>query len=64
MPSYPTLRRFMQANGLDKRRRVTSRRTDGADRAEDKLANREIRGYEAEYVGSLWRMRSSALCGV
>src|SRR5271154_3932629 len=54
MPSYPTLRRFMRVNGLDKRRRVTSRQTDGADRAEDKLADREIRGYEAEYVGSLW----------
>ena len=54
VPSYPTLRRFMKANGLDKRRRVTSRQTDGADRAEDKLADREIRGYEAEYVGSLW----------
>jgi putative transposase len=40
-------------NALDKRRRVTSRQTDGADRAEDKLAD-EIRGYEAEYVGSLW----------
>jgi putative transposase len=25
VPSYPTLRRFMKANGLDKRRRVTSR---------------------------------------
>ena len=50
-PVYPTLRRFMKANGLDKRRRVTSRQTDGADRAEDKLADREIRGYEAEYVG-------------
>jgi putative transposase len=54
VPSYPTLRRFMKVNGLDKRRRVTSRQTDGADRAEDKLADREIRGYEAEYVGSLW----------
>jgi hypothetical protein len=36
------------------RRKVTPRRIDGADRAEDKLADREIRGYEAEYVGSLW----------
>ena len=34
VPSYPTLRRFMKANGLDKRRRVTSRQTDGAERAE------------------------------
>jgi putative transposase len=48
------LRRFMKVNGLDKRRRVTSRQTDGADRAEERFANREIRGYEAEYVGSLW----------
>ena len=30
VPSYPTLRRFMKANGLDKRRRVTSRQTSGA----------------------------------
>jgi putative transposase len=54
VPSYPTLRRFMKANGLNRRRRVTSRRTEGAERAEDKLAEREIRGYEAEYVNGLW----------
>ena len=54
VPSYPTLRRFMKANGLNRRRRVTSRRTAGAERAEDKLAEREIRGYEAEYVNGLW----------
>ena len=54
VPSYPTLRRFMKANGLNRRRRVTSRRTAGAERAEDKLAEREIRSYEAEYVGGLW----------
>ena len=30
VPSYATLRRFMRANGLDKRRRITTRRTDGA----------------------------------
>ena len=54
VPSYPTLRRFMKSNGLNRRRRVTSRRTAGAERAEDKLAEREIRGYEAEYVNGLW----------
>ena len=54
VPSYPTLRRFLKANGLDKRRRVTSRRTDGADRAEARLVEREIRSYEAEYVKGLW----------
>src|ERR1700682_965291 len=44
----------MKANGLDKRRRVTSRQTAGAERAEARLFDREIRSYEAEYVGSLW----------
>jgi putative transposase len=54
LPSYPTLRRFMRANGLDKRRRLTPRRSDGAERAEARLADREIRSYEAEYVNGLW----------
>jgi len=54
VPSYPTLRRFMKANGLAKRRRLTPRRTDGAERAEARIADREIRSYEAEYVGGLW----------
>ncbi|HYL70816.1 MAG TPA: DDE-type integrase/transposase/recombinase, partial [Candidatus Dormibacteraeota bacterium] len=54
LPSYPTLRRFMKANGLDKRRRLTPRHSDGAERAEARLADREIRSYEAEYVNGLW----------
>ena len=54
VPSYPTLRRFMKANGLDKRRRLTPRHTDGAERAEVRILDREIRSYEAEYVGGLW----------
>jgi putative transposase len=54
VPSYPTLRRFMKSNGLDKRRRLTPRTTDGAERAEARLVDREIRSYEAEYVDGLW----------
>ena len=54
VPAYATLRRFMKANGLDRRRRVTPRRTDGADCAEARLVDREIRSYEAEYVNGLW----------
>ena len=54
VPSYPTLRRFMKANGLDKRRRLTPRTTGGAERAEARIGNREIRSYEAEYVNGLW----------
>jgi putative transposase len=53
VPSYATLRRFLKANGLNKRRRVTSRRTEGAERAEARFLNREVRSYEAEHVGSL-----------
>jgi putative transposase len=54
LPCYDTLRRFMKANGLDKRRRVTPRQTAGAERAEARLFDREIRSYEAEYVNGLW----------
>jgi len=54
LPCYDTLRRFMKANGLDKRRRVTSRQTAGADRAEARLLDREVRSYEAAYVNGLW----------
>jgi putative transposase len=54
VPSYATLRRFMSANGLARRRRVTARRTDGAERAEARIAEREVRSYEAEYVNALW----------
>ena len=53
-PSYATLRRFLKANGLDKRRHVTPRQTAGADRAEARLFDREVRSYEAAYVNGLW----------
>jgi putative transposase len=53
VPSYSTLRRFLKSHGLDKRRRVTPRRTTGAERAEARRDEREVRSYEAEYVGSL-----------
>jgi transposase InsO family protein len=54
VPSYSTVRRFLKANGLFRRRRVTSRRTEGAERAEARLDDREVRGYEAAYVNGLW----------
>jgi putative transposase len=53
LPSYATLRRFLKANGFTKRRRLTSRRTEGAERAEARFLDREVRSYETEYVGSL-----------
>ncbi|HEU5284616.1 MAG TPA: DDE-type integrase/transposase/recombinase [Burkholderiales bacterium] len=54
LPSYTTLRRFMRANGLAKRRRLSPRYTDGARRAEARLVAREVRSYEAEHVNGLW----------
>ena len=54
-PSYATLRRFLRAaHGLDKRRPLAPRRTEGAGRAEARLFDREVRSYEAEYVNGLW----------
>jgi hypothetical protein len=64
VPSYSTLRRFLEAHGLSKRRRLTSRRTEGAERAEARLLDREVRSFEAAYVNGLWHMQSSGLCGV
>jgi transposase InsO family protein len=54
VPSYATLRRFMRANGLDKRRRLSPHATAGAERAEARIVEREVRRYEAEYVNGLW----------
>jgi transposase InsO family protein len=53
-PSYSTVRRFMKANGLLRRRRVSSTRTPGALAAEARLDTLEVRSYEAVYVNGLW----------
>ncbi len=53
MPSYSSIRRFLQGQGWRKRRRLSTRETAGAERAEARLAAREVRSYEAEYVGGL-----------
>lgn len=54
LPSYSSIRRLFEAQGWRKRRRLSSRDTPGAQRAEARLAAREVRSYEAPYVGSLW----------
>ena len=63
VPSYATVRRFLAAHGLTRRRPVTTRQTDGALAAAARLEAREVRSYEAEYVNGLWLMQTSALCG-
>ncbi len=54
VPSYWTVRRFMKAHGLARRRRRGARTSAGAARAAARLEAREVRSYEAEYVGGLW----------
>jgi transposase InsO family protein len=56
MPSYSTVRRLMKVTGLTKRRRLSSKETEGALRAELRLDTREVRSYEAEYVGGLYHL--------
>ncbi len=56
MPSYSTVRRFMKGSGLAKRRRLSSKDTLGALKAELRLDQREVRSYESEHVGGLWHL--------
>jgi transposase InsO family protein len=53
--SYSTVKRYMQACGMLRRRRGPKLRP-GEARAARRRENREIRSYEAEYVGSLWHL--------
>ena len=54
LASYAVVRRWMKSQGLFRQRRQRSRHTPGAQRAEERLENLEVRSYEAEYVGGLW----------
>jgi transposase InsO family protein len=53
LPGYGTIRRYMKAQGLHRKRRP-KRNSPGAEQAEQRLAKREVRSFEAEYVHSLW----------
>ena len=55
-PSYPSIRRFMQAHGLLKRRRLSHKDTTGAKIAEARFEALEVRSYESEYVNALWHL--------
>jgi transposase InsO family protein len=54
LPSYSTVRRYMQAQGLLRQRRRTARDRPGADRLDSPRQPREVRSDEVEYVGGLW----------
>ena len=53
--SYSTVKRYMQASGMVRKRRQPKGRP-GEERAARRRENREIRSYESEYVGSLWHL--------
>jgi transposase InsO family protein len=54
MPSYATVRRYMQSTGLVKRRTEAQRQTEGAERAARRLERREVRSFEMSHVDALW----------
>ena len=56
LPSYSTVRRYMKAVGLVKRRRLSSKETAAVREAERRLEEREVRSYEAAYVHGLWHL--------
>jgi transposase InsO family protein len=54
--SYATVRRYMQAHGMVRKPRRAPHGRPGEARAEQRREAREVRSYEAEYVGSLWHL--------
>lgn len=54
-PSYPSIRRYLKARGL-LRRRAPKRMTDGALAARDRFEQREVRSYEVEHVLQLMHL--------
>jgi len=53
IPAYGTVRRYLKAQGYHRKRRP-KRNTAGARQAEHRLAQLEVRSYEAEYTHGLW----------
>jgi len=56
LPSYSTVKRYMQAHGLVRRPRLRPGARPGEARAETRRQAREIRSYEATHVGALWHL--------
>jgi putative transposase len=56
LPSYSTIKRYMQARGLAKKPRAPSHQRPGETRAQQRRQTREIRSYEATHVGALWHL--------
>jgi len=55
LPSYPTLRRYLKAQGMFRQTRP-KRTTEGALLARDRLDRLEVRSFEVEHVSALWHL--------
>jgi transposase InsO family protein len=53
---YSTVRRYMLAHGWVRKPRPMPKRRPGEARALERRQAREIRSFEADYVGSLWHL--------
>jgi transposase InsO family protein len=56
LQSYSTVRRYMVAHGKVRKPRLKPKGRPGELLAAERRQRREIRSYEAEYVGSLWHL--------
>ncbi len=54
-PSYPTLRRYLMAQGMFRQARP-KRATQGALLARDRLERLEVRSFEIDHVSALWHL--------
>ena len=54
MPSYATVRRYMRSHGMKRVRARSGRKTQGTEKAAQRLEKLEVRSYEATHVGGLW----------
>ncbi len=55
VPSYPTIRRYLQAQGMFRQARP-KRATEGALLARDRLNRLEVRSFEVDHVSALWHL--------
>lgn len=56
LQSYSTVRRYMVAQGMVRKARLKPKKHPGEFLAALRRERREIRSYEAEYVGALWHL--------
>jgi putative transposase len=56
LPSYSTVKRFMQTHGWARRPKLRPSGRPAEVVAEKRRTTREVRSYEAEYVGALWHL--------